>query len=484
MNARSLAFRLTSYYASLFSVVLILLGGALFVGVRFLLTRNLSETLLRRARLIGSTLAAEIDTAGLEFVGREIDSRFAPESGGWMVRISDGQGKILFLSGRPTDRSFDPEAIPMMGFASRERVVFTKLPGGGDFELCSIPVLTSGKRRLLLEAGATLGPAQSLLNHLLLSFTIGFPLIMGAAVAGGYRLVRMSLESVEKIARSAEAITFQNLNQRLPITKSGDELERLSHALNRMIERLDESFQHTRKFSADASHELRAPLTFIRAELEALAQSPTAPEYFTESIGSILEEVGRLTATIEGLLALARLDAGNACTEWIQVDLGSLVSLVADQMALVADEKQLEIRCHAPHPVFVHGDRARLKQIIVNLLDNAIQFTPKGGGIDLRVWRRNNAAVLEVIDTGIGIPASALPHVFNRFFRVDLARSRNVGGAGIGLSIVKSIVAAHDGEIQITSQEGFGTTVRMELTRAAIPSPVTEILPVPFSSFA
>lgn len=477
MNTRSIGFRLTSYYAILVGGVLIVLGIALVLSVRILLIRNLSDALVRRNELTSKNLVQDIDTTGVEFVGREIHSRYSPEITGRFVRLSDDQGHVLYISGPPNDRSFDPDAVPASPFGAEERIQVLRQRVGGIFILVASPVTTRQGHRFLLESGASLGPAQSLLNHLIWSLVIGVPILLGVAIGGGFVLVRKSLAHVEKISRSAEAITFQNLSQRLPVARTGDELERLSLSLNRMIERLDESFQHTRKFSADASHELRTPLTVIRSELETIMQSEGAPTRFKETVGSVLEEVERLTKTVEGLLALARLDAGKARTEWVKLDLVELVSLVADQMSLLADDKQLEIRCHAAGPVFVHGDRARLKQVIVNLLDNAIQYTPQGGGIDLRVSRQNGAAILEVIDTGIGIPESALPHVFNRFYRVDQARSRNVGGAGIGLSIVKSIIAAHDGKIDITSQEGFGTTVRIELARTAVPEPTTENTP-------
>jgi len=179
--------------------------------------------------------------------------------------------------------------------------------------------------------------------------------------------------------------------------------------------------------------------------------------------------VERLVDIVEGLVALSRLDAGDAKTEWVQFDLAELASTTADQMNLLAEDKGITVQCSSTENVFVEGDRARLKQVIVNLLDNAIKYTLSGGSIQLNVTRQNGHAILEVDDTGIGIPAEAVPHVFERFFRVDKARSRDEGGAGIGLSIVKSVCAAHGAKVEVESAMGKGSRFRIQLPLAHDP---------------
>jgi signal transduction histidine kinase len=233
-----------------------------------------------------------------------------------------------------------------------------------------------------------------------------------------------------------------------------------------MIERLDEAFHHSRRFMADASHELRTPLTVLRGELESFVQEKSLAPEMHERFGSALEEVERLVNIVEGLFAISRLDAGEAQAEYVKFDLAQLASSTADQMSLLAEDKGIKVSCTAPAGILVEGDRARMKQVVVNLLDNAIKYTPRDGTVGLTVNAHANKAILEVADNGIGIPAEALPKVFERFFRVDKARTRDQGGAGLGLSIVKSICSAHNGQVEASSTPGHGSLFRVVLPLA------------------
>src|SRR5579862_3139563 len=304
---------------------------------------------------------------------------------------------------------------------------------------------------------------QADLKKWLLFLATMLPVVLAIAVGGGFVLVKRALLPVDRIAASAERISSQNLSERLPVAQTGDEFERLSLALNRMIERLDAAFQHSRRFVADASHELRTPLAVLQGELESLVRQPQFTPEWRDRVGSALEEVDRLAHIVEGLFAISRLDAGEAAAERVPLDLAQLVSATADQMSLLAEDKGIKVTCDASTGIWVEGDRARLKQVVVNLLDNAIKYTPQGGTVKLKVDRENGKAVLEVADTGVGIPTEALPRVFERFFRVDPARSRERGGAGLGLSIVKSICLAHHGKVEASSGPGGGSRFRVEL---------------------
>jgi heavy metal sensor kinase len=272
--------------------------------------------------------------------------------------------------------------------------------------------------------------------------------------------MRHALKPVDELTQSAEQITSRNLSRRLPVADTGDEIERLSVALNRMIARLDESFQYIQRFTADASHELRTPLTVLRGELEDIAQRPRQLGLDSEArdtIGSLLEETERLSRIVESFLAISRLDAGEAQMERVNFDLAELTATTTEQMRLLADDKNVSLVCETKGVVEVEGDRARLKQVVVNLLDNAIKYTQEGGEARVRVRSENAHALLEVTDTGIGVPAEALRRLFDRFYRVDKARSRQMGGVGLGLAIVKSIVTAHGGQVTVESDEGHGS---------------------------
>jgi heavy metal sensor kinase len=279
--------------------------------------------------------------------------------------------------------------------------------------------------------------------------------------------MRRALRPVDEIRQKAAQITSRNLSERLPVVHTGDELERLATDLNRMIERLEESFQQINRFSADASHELRTPLTVLQGELESIARnSSNLPGEIRDTIGSALEETQRLAKIVENLLAISRLEAGDARKQRERLDFAELARNTADQMRLLAEEKHIHLDCNGAEPVEVDADPARLKQVVVNLLDNAIKYTPESGRVSISVTKQDGRAVFEIADTGIGISPDDLPHIFDRFYRADKARSRQMGGTGLGLSIVRSICLAHEGQVKVESIEGQGSVFHIQLPLA------------------
>jgi heavy metal sensor kinase len=406
----------------------------------------------------------KVEHQGLIKVGEEVEVRYAPAINNRFVRITQRDGAVIYLSQSPTNQGFDPAVLPPPIWPA-DTEAFRQVPllGGRRMLLTAHALQLTGGDRYLVETGAPMDSVQADLKKWLLFLAAMLPVVLAIAVGGGFVLVKRALLPVDRITASAERISSQNLSERLPMTQTGDEVERLSLALNRMIERLDSAFRYSRRFVADASHELRTPLTVLKGELETLVQQPQFTENWRDRVGSALEEVDRLTHIVEGLFAISRLDAGEAAAEWVPLDLAQLVSATVDQMSLLAEDKGIRLSCDATRDVWVEGDRARLKQIAVNLLDNAIKYTPAGGAVALKIGVEDGKAVLEVTDTGIGIPSEALPQVFERFFRVDGARTREQGGAGLGLSIVKSICAAHHGQVRAMSNHGQGSRFRVEL---------------------
>jgi heavy metal sensor kinase len=310
---------------------------------------------------------------------------------------------------------------------------------------------------------------EETVRQVLLMLAIGLPIAVAVAVTGGFILVRRALKPVDNLSQKAAAITQHNLSERLPVVRTGDELERLSLSLNLMISRLEDAINSSKQFVADASHELRTPLAVLRGELENLAQDIELKPQTRETLGSALEEVDRLAEIVEGLLALSRLDTGDTHSQWVKFDLAELVATTADQMSLLAEDKKISVLCDSTAAVIIEGDQGKLKQVVVNLLDNAIKYTPNGGRIRLKIAQEEGYAVLDISDDGIGIPAEALPHVFKRFFRVDGSRSRDQGGAGLGLSIVKSICDAHGALVEVSSTPGHGSRFRVRQPLAAEP---------------
>jgi heavy metal sensor kinase len=470
MNHRSLAFRLGAWYTLLLSATFVLVGTGTFYGLQHFLRSNLRDSLSRRSIQVEQILMQAPLDATNGSIAREIDTRLAPEFNNRFIRVTREPATLIYRSGRPANRSFDPSAVRAIAVmnATAASAPVTEVLGDQHLMIRTTLIDTiTGK--YLLELGTSIESLQATLDRLLDLLALLLPVLIVCAAGGGYWLVSWALRPVDRLSQTAEQMSLQNLALRLPVVPSGDALERLSISLNTMLGRLRDSVQTSRRFLADASHELRTPLTVIKGELQELIhESSLTKSELRERVGSVLEEVGRLEHLVSGLLVLSRLDAGETQRDWADVDLAELALSTAEQMRLMAEDRGIAIDLSALRKTVIRGDQARLKQIIVNLLDNAIRFTPPGGTVALRTAADDTGGVLEISDTGIGIPSSSIPHVFDRFFRVDEGRSREDGGAGLGLAIVKSICSAHGAEIEVQSSPDCGSCFRVGFPRRSI----------------
>ena len=464
MNTRSLSFRLIAWYAGLLALLFVLLGASTYAVVGNYLDTNLRDNQTRRAQQIADTL---LEGSGGPGLAQSVEALYAPEANDRFIRITRGDGHVLYQSGEPRDRSFTAAVPPLGALPAHSSSRKVRLPDGAALVVAAVSHRAADGTRYAVEVGTSTAPVDAALARLLIVLATGLPIAVLLAAVGGLFLVRRSLEPVERIARKAEAITQHSLSERVPVARTGDELERLSISLNHMISRLEDAVEGSKRLVADASHELRTPLTVLRGELESMTDDTHVTPQMRETFGSMLEEVERLAAVVDGLLALSRLDAGEGRSEWVRFDLAELVATTADQMSLLAEDKDISVACDAPRSVLVTGDRARMKQVVVNLLDNAIKYTPNGGTVRLKVASRDGEALFEVSDTGIGIAREALPQVFERFFRVERSRTREQGGAGLGLSIVKSICAAHGATVEVQSSPDKGSRFLIRLPLAA-----------------
>jgi two-component system OmpR family sensor kinase len=295
MNTRSLRFQLIVWYAGLLTGVFLLFGLGMYLELKHYLESGLREAQTKRAEMIGNTLIPQIPKKGVAYLIEQINTLYAPEINDRFIRITRPDSSVLYASGPTKDQGFDPTLLPVL--AQLIRAPFSRraqLPDGKELLIVAVPFAGTGSERYLIETGAPLGPMQTILGRLLASLIVGLPIVVAVAVGGGRLLVKRALAPVDQITRSAERITLHNLSERLPLSPTGDELERLSFALNHMICRLDEAFQHNRRFMADASHELRTPLTIMRGELESVVQQAPIDPAFREVLGSVLEEVERL----------------------------------------------------------------------------------------------------------------------------------------------------------------------------------------------
>ena len=295
---------------------------------------------------------------------------------------------------------------------------------------------------------------------------MGLPCAVGLAIAGGYVLAGRVLSPIGAMADQARKITADSLGERLPVTNPGDEFGRLASVFNETLARLDDSFARLRRFTADASHELRTPLTAMRSVGEVALQRSLDRAAYRDVIGSMLEEVDRLTRLVETLLTLTRAESGRVQLARNVVDLGGLATAVADSLRVLAEEKAQTLTVDPEAGINAMGDTHVLRQGLSNLIDNAIKYTPDKGTITVRLVKMSLAeAAIEVRDTGRGIPAEHRERIFDRFYRVDAARSRDSGGLGLGLAISRWAVEAHGGRIELESEEGKGSVFRIVLPR-------------------
>jgi heavy metal sensor kinase len=463
MNTRSIGFRLTLLYAGLLFVVGLAFGAYSYSSLSDYLSWDLGQLMSHRAKQIADRLVSKIEQNGDDFVRNEIEARYAPELNDRFVRITRDSGFVVYTSGLPNDHSFDPRGIRPPAKLSQDGKVVIESRGKDGLLLIAAVSVVSGQHRYTIEAGASRASMKLVLGRFLLTLSIGLPIVLGVATVGSFLAIKGALAPVKKISLHAESITLKHLSQRLAAIDTRDEIAELSNTLNQIISRLEHSFRAASRFTADASHELRTPLTIISGELERLINDPTVPQPIRESLTSLLEETEQLVKIVQSLLTLSRLDTGNAQTENVKFDLAELASSTAEQFVPVASEKQLSLSYHLPEPVEIQGDRVRLKQVIVNLLDNAIKYTPSGRTIDLRVEARDKRACLSVSDNGGGIPESELPYVFDRFFRGTQTRAQSPDGTGLGLSIVRSVCTAHGGDVTVENLQTGGCRFQVVL---------------------
>ena len=467
MNTRSIGFRLRLLYAGLLFVVGLAFAAYSYFSLSDYLSWDLGQLMSHRATQIADRLVSEIEQNGDDFVRNEIEARYAPELNDRFVRITRDNGSVVYTSGLPNDHSFDPSKIRPPVKLSQDGTVVIESRDKNELLIAAVSVV-SGQHHYTIEAGASRAPMELALGRFLLTLSIGLPIVLGVATAGSFLAIKGALAPVKKIRLHAESITLKDLSERLAAIDSRDEIAELVNTLNQIISRLEHSFRAASRFTADASHELRTPLTIISGELERLINDPTVPQPIRESLTSLLEETEQLVKIVQSLLTLSRLDTGNAQTENVKFDLAELASNTAEQFVPVASEKQLSLSYHLPEPVEIQGDRVRLKQVIVNLLDNAIKYTPSGRKVDLRVEARDKRACLTVSDNGGGIPESELPYVFDRFFRGTYTRMQSPDGTGLGLSIVQSVCTAHGGDVTVENLKTGGCRfqVVLPLTKA------------------
>lgn len=468
MKALSLRARVTLFHSAVLCVMLAVFGvlfyHALGLFVEQSLTSELSEqvTFLRNyMRVNGGQLQLVFDPNDREqayhiYAATRYYQVFRLPSGELVV-----QSQELDLLGL---RITPEEARTLAGQRNDSDV---KLPRERLRFQNSVVSSNDGATSFLVRVGIPLSPADAAQRGFLRSLIFLVP--AGVILAGlvGWQLTKRAMHPMKDLATAARRIDIQQMQQRLPVRGAGDEVDDVARAFNDTLERLQNSVGQMKQFTASISHELRTPLTALRGEAEVALLEARSVEEYRRVLASQLEEFDKLTQMVNQLLVLARAEAGEIQWTDQSVDLSALAASLAEQMEPIAGAKNVHLEAEISPGIAVRGDSNWLERVILNLLDNAIKFTPEGGQARLRVGTENGSAVLQVEDTGVGIPPEALPHVFDRFFRAEPSRSKHVEGVGLGLALAKWIVEQHHGQIHAESMRERGSRFTVRLPREA-----------------
>lgn len=457
MKFLSIRWRLTFWYAASLALLLAIFSGLIYGLMR---DRLLSRTDFELEEELDE-LALELELAeSWDELLRQLRLRFS-EHNTFEFQVVDSKGTRWFASRGLLDIDVPAPA----NFTGADQLYENlSLPLLGDCRMGSQRVDAHGEE-LILQTILPLGRYLAELHDLRRLMLLVGPLMLAAAVGGGAWLARRALEPVDQMTAAAAQINARRLDERLAVDNPHDELGRLAITFNDMLERLQQAFDELRQFTADAAHELRTPLAVIRSTAEVALHTPRSVEHYQECLQSVVEESARLAELSNSLLTLAREDAG-LDEAGDEVDLGQLVEQVVADLEPLAEEKSQKLRCPMTPGVLVIGDAIRLRRVFLNLLDNAIKFTPETGTVAVLMSSSDQQAVVSITDTGVGIPADHLSRVCERFYRVDASRDRDTGGAGLGLAISRAIVERHGGQMFIASCAGQGTQVRVEIPLA------------------
>lgn len=388
--------------------------------------------------------------------------------------VSTAQFNLLAKSDVLRERTFpfSPEL---------KQVIQTRQPGfeslkkwttGMEVRVLTMPVNVSEHGAYLLQFGIRTGDVnepwslQSASEPRAHIFVLIFSLLLVMVCGMAYLFMKRAFAPIHQVVTLAKRISAEDLSHRIDLVKSHDEIGELAETFNAMIARLEGSFQQIQQFSSDVAHELKTPLTVLKGELEVALRKARSAEEYRVILAELLESTNGLSKMVEDLLLLARMEAQRLPLSFAPVALDELALNVYENMLKLAEAKHLTVNLNTMEQVTVSGDPGLLERVIKNVLVNAINYTPEGGSIDLSITSSPDGGMVTISDTGIGIPEQAVPHIFDRFYRVDQSRSHESGGTGLGLAIVKKIVEVHHGTIDVQSQVGAGTTVKIWFSRS------------------
>jgi heavy metal sensor kinase len=455
--APSIRVRLAGWYAGVLTVMLIVYASATFIAVRHEFLEQLDDQ-----------LRDDFETAEELFM-RTPDGQIAWTGDRHHDADTDDSRvyEVWSATGEPVHRSGTSAQLPPLSLASTSTSYryATVMASDQRWRTLSGPMNVSG-HAVVLRVSRSEERVLGQLREILVVLVLGLPLVVVLAGIGGYILARRALTPIDQLASAAQRITAERLHERLSVPNEADEIGRLAAVINDTFARLEASFDQLRRFSADASHELRTPLAVVRGIGEATVAERRSPAEYEEAVGSMLEEVDRMTNLVDTLLRLSHGDAGTICLSREPLDLGQLAREVTSSLGILAEERNQKLTLDIADGVVVPVDRLVLREAVTNVLDNAIKYSPAGSIVAIRVARVDDQGLLAIGDEGPGIPPEHRERIFHRFFRIDEARSRDRGGTGLGLAIAKWAVEIHGGQIMVDQRPDGGSEFRILLPLA------------------
>jgi heavy metal sensor kinase len=455
---RTLRVRLTLLYG-----ILLALGLAFYaVGTSIYLLHDLRKqqdvNLDREIETVEGLISLS-PKGKVELRSEEGEASSGSSEHGYLLEVWSVDGKPMFLSEGLEGVSLGPAPDATQKPFDRSPHSY-RLSNGSRVRVAARRHNVEG-RVLLLRLAVSEEPLWDEFWDMVSVLAIGLPITVLLIGLAGYVVARRALQPLDEMAQRARKISAERLNERLSIQNRNDELGNLGLAFNETLARLEKSFEQLRRFTADASHELRTPLTAIRSVGEVALQNPGDAAYYRDIIGSMLEEANRLTRLVESLLTISRADAGQIQLQHTAVNILDLAKESATLLEVLAEEKQQTIAVQGDPSITISADRLILRQVLINLIDNAVKYSPTGGRIEVRVRAATDEAQIEIEDSGPGISVEHAEKVFQRFYRIDKARTQAEGGAGLGLSIVEWAVSVHGGRVELDSTSGTGCTFRL-----------------------
>jgi heavy metal sensor kinase len=464
----SVRIRLTLWYAGVLAVSLVAFALLVYYAAASVFYQRQDEALRSTAETVASAYMQELEEEQSIPKANEVvlAEMVFPNR---YVEVTDANGQVVAWSANLTGRVL---AIPAesLARARQQSISFARI---NQLRVAIVP-LSANKDLGYAVVAEPLSVIDEGLRRLRGYFFAGVPLILLLASIGGYLLARKSLSPIALMNRQTQKITAENLSARLDVMDERDELGGLAVTINELLARLDDSFKEQQRFVADASHELRTPLAVLRGETEVALSQDRSPDEYQASLALIKDEAERLSRIVEDLFILARQPFDRPAIARRPVELDRIVEECGRAAQVLAAQKNLKLTIVARAPLSLQGDDELLQRMILNLLDNAVKYTPAGGEVAIELTAKNGHAQIKVSDNGSGIPAKDQPHIFDRFYRVDKARSRAMGGAGLGLSITRWVAEIHGGRVRVESDaRGSVFTVELptgDLTAAEIES--------------